>query len=118
MGYFLRYTNDAKQAKADLKRGYSFAGYMAFKTKREAIEAGGNNDNVVRTKHGWQISLGGLCAVAYEFDSIDDVIEFYNQSERKYGAATCAVIFEGTHVGFDDGGDGVTFSPSAIAKYL
>ncbi|GMU26399.1 MAG: hypothetical protein AMXMBFR16_13040 [Candidatus Uhrbacteria bacterium] len=133
--YFVRYTCNPGD---DIRRGYSFHGYMLFRSKRSALEniadlsgaayevedfnfqrwARENSWRVAKdpaTKK-WGQRRSGLCGFG-PFSEIEEAREFAR--ENCYGLYDHGAIFTGVEV-FDqdtDGEDeGVTFKPLSIVE--
>ena len=117
---YIRFTNEPQK---DLERGFSFAGYEMYSSKKEAEAAFaeyGDSDKVAQDNVTglWGRRLSGLCG--FEIESIDDVDSVINE-EMNY-RRNYAVVYEGYN-SFDsdfDGGDdeGSHFTPSSIVKIV
>lgn len=122
--FFIRFTN---QPEADLERGFSFAGYMLFDTREQAIEEfsfldGDDFDEGLvaqdNTTGMWGRRLSGLCGFG-GFDSVEEATEAIPEYEdRMYYNPQTAVVFEGVDSwdssidGSDD--EGARFAPTKI----
>lgn len=107
---FIRFGADIDSLRSDIERGYSFAGYMAFNSKGEALDNAtemGIEAPLAQHANGqWGYKLDGLCG--YEFDGERRPEDFpYAQN------ASAWVVAEGRYVGEADGGDGDLFIPSS-----
>jgi len=120
--YFVRFVIDRNQARRDLRRGYSFSGYVFCQSKGEAREFwqdfGVSDPELGRCKHGWGLRLAGLCGFG-PFDSAEEA-EAYALEHRGYNSVEwpMAAIYTGLSLGLADGGDGDMFRPHRLVKVI
>lgn len=123
--YFVRFVLSPPQARRDLRRGYSFSGYIFHKSLAEAMDFWSDfrpvdRSDFGRCDQGWGLKLDGLCGFG-PFETIEEAEEVASEN-RGYGDGTgywpMAAIYIGTYVGQADGGDGDMFRPSKLIKII
>jgi len=119
--FFVRYANSEEDLQKDLLRGYSFEGYMSFKTYESALEEieclGFTEGQIKQHENGdYGFACDGLCG--FMSQSLDDARNFILDNDRSIysfkGYPICA-IFEGEYVGDDQDGD--LFTPIKIVEF-
>ncbi len=118
--YFVRFVLDSQQARRDLRRGYSFSGYVFSARKAEARDfwrdLGVSDPDLGRCREGWGLRLAGLCGFG-PFASAEEAAEFARNRRGYNGVAwQTAAIYEGRWVASCDDGD--VFRALRLAKVI
>lgn len=124
--YYIRFVKSQKQAKADLRRGFSFVDYILFDTRQDVLDHFGIEDasevHLARDngemKGRWGIALNGLCGFG-PFASEEEA-EVAARTRRGYNGVEwpMAAIYTGHHRSDNRVWDGGVFAPETLVKVI